>query len=107
MIRGGLMGILPLKFAIDACMARKGFYGLSFFGENYLTIDDVALLAAIPHPRIRVSTVGALRSIGIEPVRSGEYPHLSVRFEVNPSDDVLERLAAVFEDDIPNPSKSN
>ena len=106
-IRGGLMRIVTLRVAIDTCMVRLGFYGLSFFGDNDLAIDEVALHAALPNPRMRVSTVAALRSIGREPLRSGEYPHLSVRFEVSPSDDELERLVAVFDDAIPNPYQSN
>jgi hypothetical protein len=106
-IRGGLMVIITLRIAIDTCMERQKFYGLSFFGENGLSVDETARLAGIDNRRMRVSTVGAIRSAGFQPIRSGEYPHLSVRFEVVPTDDELERLVAVFDDDIPNPYQSN
>jgi hypothetical protein len=88
-IRGGLMVIITLRIAIDLCMARRKFYGLSFFGDNGLLVDETARLAGMANHRMRVSTVGGIRSAGFEPIRSGEYPHLSVRFEVIPTDDEL------------------
>jgi hypothetical protein len=52
---------------------------------------------------IRVSTVRRLRQIDREPFRSGAHPHLTIRFEMRPSDDELTRLAAAFDPPIPNP----
>ena len=89
--------------AIDACLARFGFYGLSFWGDDGLTVEQIVTLAALEHTMIRVSTVRRLRRIDLDPFRSGAYPHLTIRFEVSPSDDELSRLAAAFDPPIPNP----
>ena len=103
------MRIITLRVAIDTCMARRGFYGLSFFGDNDLDVEAITRLAAsnLDHGQIRLSTVGRIRGVGFDPYRSGEYPHLSVRFELNPTDDELERLVSAFDDPIPNPLKSS
>lgn len=63
-IRGGLMVIITLRIAIDLCMARRKFYGLSFFGDNGLLVDETARLAGMANHRMRVSTVGGIRSAG-------------------------------------------
>ena len=103
MIRGGLMGVPALRQSLETCRARLGFHGLSFWGENGMTVKEVCLLAPLRNFRIRVSTVGRLRSHGYEPVRSGVRPHLMVRFERPPTDEELWRLAHAFGPDIPNP----
>lgn len=103
LIRGGLMEIVTLRHAIETCRALRGFYGLSFFGDNGLSVDETARHAKLPNGRIRVSEVGRLRIVGHEPYRSGEYPHLTVRFEVSPTDEDLAELVEAFDADIPNP----
>lgn len=107
-VRGGLMRIPTLRYAVDLCKVRHDFYGLSFFGENDASLDAITRAAGsrLENGQIRMSTVGRMREVGFEPYRSGEYPHLSVEFQWNPSDDDLERLVAVFDEPIPNPLKA-
>ncbi len=102
-VRGGLMGVLALRQSLEACRARLGFKGLSFWGENGMTVKEICLQARLRNSRIRVSSVGRLRALGLEPYRSGPRPHLSVRFEGSPTDEELWRLARAFHPDIPNP----
>lgn len=97
------MGVLTLRQSPETCRARMGFYGLSFWGENGMTVKEICLQARMRNLRIRVSSVGRLRALGHEPYRSGSAPHLTVRFRVAPSDQDLWRLARAFDPDIPNP----
>jgi hypothetical protein len=102
------MQVVPMRFALDTCERRYGFYGLSFFGDNDLSVEQIVALAGsrLEHLRVRVSTVGQLRACGLEPFRSGEFPHLSVRFEVSPSDEELVELAEAFDPAISNPGRA-
>jgi hypothetical protein len=97
------MEVVPMRIALDTCRARHRFYGLSFWGENGLTIGEIVALAELEHLHIRVSTVGRLRAIGREPVRTRRPGHLSLRFEVSPSDEEVGELASAFDPPIPTP----
>lgn len=102
-IRGGLMEVASLRISVETCLRVEGFYGLSFFGADGLSIQQIATLAALPNGRIRVARMGALRGIGREPTPRGSFPHLSLEFPTSPTDVELEELAGVFGSDIPNP----
>lgn len=97
------MGVLALRRSVETCQARLGFHGLSFWGEDGLSVKEICLAARLRNRRIRVSTVGRLQARGYEPVRSGSRPHLTLRFDRVPTDEELWRLARVFDRDIPNP----
>lgn len=97
------MAIVTLRLALDTARAFVGFHGLSFYGENGLSVEQICFEAQLRHGRIRVSTVGRLRSLGLDPFRSGNFPHLSVRYASSPTDSDLEALVGVFDQDIPNP----
>lgn len=98
------MEVATLRIAVETCQERHGLYGLSFWGDNGLTLDEIATLAGLPQSRVRVSTVGVLRSAGLEPVRSGRHPHLTIKWGTSPTDDELESLARLFSEDVPNPA---
>jgi hypothetical protein len=102
-VRGGLMAIGSLRNAIRTAHAFLGSYGLSFYGENGLTVEQICFEAQLRHGRVRVSSVGRLRSAGLEPFRSGSRPHLTVRYETEPTDEELVALVGLFGEDIPNP----
>jgi hypothetical protein len=104
-VRGGHMELIPLRIAVDACMARHSFYGLSFFGDNGLSLERIVSLAGLEHTHVRVTTMGRLRAMGHEPARWGAYPHLSLRFEVSPTDGELVDLAGTFDEAIPSPGR--
>jgi hypothetical protein len=105
-LRGGLMGIPNLQTAIRTALVEDGYPELSFFGENGMSVDEVAdSVESLRHAQIMVSSVGRVRSVGFEPFRSPPPDlHLTVRFFAEPSDKDLEALRAAFDMPIPNPS---
>jgi hypothetical protein len=100
------MEIPLLVVSLRTAMLDDGFFELSFFGENDMTVDEICREAGLPNGKIRVSTVGALRGAGFDPFRCPPPPlHLCVRFDREPTDTVLERLREAFEDPLPNPHR--
>lgn len=102
-IRFGVMKLEDVKEAIDRCFSTLGFYGLSFYGENRLTVAEISALAKKPHTQIRKTKVGLLRSIGFDVRRRGRFPHLTMAFPDKPTDRQLKVLIGVFDDPEPNP----
>lgn len=102
-VRGGVMQITSLRSSLQTCKARMSFYGLSFWGDDRLTFEEICARARLRNLVVRTSTVGRLRSLGHEPRRSGRTPHLTVRFEVFPTDEELEGLVGAFDPPVPNP----
>lgn len=101
------MEITALRRSLETCKARKGFYGLSIWGENGLSFEEICARARLRNLFVRTSTVGRLRSRDLEPSRSGRSPHLTLSFEVFPSDAELERLVGAFDEPVPNPHPSD
>ena len=102
-IRLGLMRLQDLKASSQRSRTSQGFHALSFYGENGLAHDEVAALAEKPHPQMRRSRVGILRQAGFEIQRSGRFPHLTIVFGAEPTEEQLERLLAAFDEAEPNP----
>jgi hypothetical protein len=92
-----------LSRALDVCFERMGFFGLSLWGDNGLMFEEVCRLARLRNPRVRVSTVGRLRVLGLDPHRSGRYPHLTIKFVTRPSGGELVALIDAFGPPISNP----
>jgi len=103
-IRGGLMDFDDLRRAVDLCFDRRGIYGLSLAGEEGWSLERTAHEASIRNTRIRVSTVGRLRELGLEVVRSGRRPHLTLYFGHRPTEEELSLLDFAFDVPILNPS---
>jgi hypothetical protein len=100
------MELSKLVFSLKQAKIEDGFFELSFFGENDLTVDEICKEAGLRNGKIRVSRVGALRGAGFDPFRCPPPPlHLCVRFDSEPTDTVLERLRRAFEDPLPNPHR--
>jgi hypothetical protein len=105
-VRGGGMEIPLLVVSLRQEMIENGYFELSFYGENDMTVDEICKEVDLPHGTIRVSTVGALRQAGFDPFRCPPPPlHLCVRFDHEPTDTVLERLRGAFDDSLPNPHR--
>ncbi len=72
--------------------------GLSVFGADGMSVPT--LLAAVgdrlPHPVVRLSTAGALRSNGFEVVATQAEYHQSIWVSPYYTDDELERLTSLF-----------
>jgi hypothetical protein len=82
---------------------EEDFYNLCFWGDNNMTIEEIAKEAYIRHGQVRVSTIGKLRALGHEPFRSDPWPHLTVMFEWQPTDDQIEELVGAFDPPVQNP----
>ena len=52
-VRFGLMARADVTTSIRRCRAIRGFHGLSFFGENDMTIEEIAAVAGAPHRWLR------------------------------------------------------
>lgn len=102
-LRYGLMELPHLRDAVERCKIVRKFYGLSFFGENGLTVEEIALAAPSPHNWVRVAAYGALREAGFRLRRDGAGNHLVLRFEGNPTDSELRRLVKLFDEPQENP----
>lgn len=102
-VRFGLMRVPDLAMAALRSLAARDHYGLSFFGENDLTLDQIAFEAQLPHRWLFTSTCGAVRSLGYTLRREGARNHLVLRFFAEPAPQELEALRRVFDGPIPNP----
>jgi hypothetical protein len=102
-VRFGLMRLADLHAAALRSMTIRGHYGLSFFGENGLTVEDLALEACLPHRWLFTSTCGRVRSLGYTLRREGARNHLVLRFLSKPTEAELQALARVFDGPWPNP----
>lgn len=102
-IRFGVMRLDNLRDATSLCYGSLSFYGLSFYRENGLSPDEIALLARKPHRLMRKARVGEIRKGGFGIERWGRFPHLTLQLELRPTDDELKRLAALFGDPEANP----
>jgi len=88
---------------VSLCHEAQGFYGISFYGDNDLALDEVCRLAGKPNRELRTSTVERLRGAGFKLERRGRYPHLTLRFEAEPSDEELRAVEAEFDPPRKNP----
>jgi hypothetical protein len=85
---------------------EHGEFAISVFSAPGLDIEQLALLADQPHPKIRISTAGRVRAAGYEIVRSEEEAlgHADVKLPSEPTDDMLDALRSAFDDPEPNPA---
>lgn len=100
---------LSLRNALQTSWVETGNYELSFFAANDLSVREIAAAAQrpiprLPHAKVRVSTIGQMRSLGLEPFPEGLFPHVVIRFQISPSDNQLMELAGAFGDPIANPA---
>ncbi len=102
-VRYGLMELDHLREAVQTCNEVRGFPGLSFFGANGLTVEEIAAAARRPHRWLRTSTYGSLRKAGYRLAREGRDNHLVLRFEQVPTDAELRRLVGLFDAPRGNP----
>lgn len=102
-VRFGLMAVSSLRDSVGRCHATRGLYALSFFGENRMTVEEIARAAAAPHRWMRTTTHGALAALGHRLTREGPNNHLMLRFGREPSDADLEALTALFDAPRRNP----
>ena len=94
----------PLWESLGLGLELDGFYNLSFWGDDLLdSVERVTEVSPIPNARVRVARLGSVRSLGYDPYPSEPWPHITVRFEEEPTDNDLDDLVALFGSPIPNP----
>ena len=97
------MRVQDLAVACDRCYAVRGLYGLSFFGENDLTLDEIVAAGGAPHRWVRCTRYGNLREAGYRLRRDGPNNHLLLTFPRRPSKRKLSVLRGLFDPALPNP----
>ena len=88
-------------------MAEQGLdeWAISVFAFPGLDADEIAMHAPIRNGKIRVTTVGALRSASYDVTPSPwVHPlHADLRFTSEPTDEDFETLREIFEPPRPHP----
>ena len=46
------MDLQTLRHSLEACMVERGFYGLSFWGENGLSFEAICRAAGLRNLRV-------------------------------------------------------
>ena len=105
-VRGGVLaGIPQVVESFVSCEARWGFYAISVFGADGLSMKQV--IARNPnlqdYRKVRISTAGRIRSAGFSVVPTFDPDHQSIKFPVCPSDMQVEDLVSVFDPPVANP----
>ena len=67
-VRGGLMLLTDLVLSAQSHFDTKGFYALSVYSTPGRAVDEIAVGVPLRHSKIRVSTVGRVRSAGYDVV---------------------------------------
>lgn len=102
-VRFGLMELPHVRDAVEKCFVVRKYYGLSFFGENDLSVEEIAREAGAPQNWLRVTSYGALRTAGYRLRRQGARNHLTLRLNDKPSDEELKALIRLFDEPEENP----
>ncbi len=102
LVRGGLMSLPVLRLAAEVTAEKLGSPGVSVFGGEGWTLEDVLAQASIPHAQVRVTSAGRLRAAGFEVEKTLGAGHYTVWLP-DVEDDTLSRLADAFDSPRPNP----
>jgi hypothetical protein len=106
-MRGGMMTLENLRTNAEAHFDEFGEYGLSVFSVPGMSVQELALLANRPNRTMRVSTCARIRAVGYLIVRSEEEGgpgHADIKLPEEPTDEILQVIADVFDDPEPNPA---
>lgn len=87
-----------LTNAIDHNLEHPGEWAISVASLPGATADDIAGQSPYPGRWMRVSTVGEVRALGHDVVRSGKPPHADLILASEPTEEVWEDLRGVFEE---------
>ena len=104
-VRGGVMELAVLETNAQTHYDEFGEYALSVYSLPDRSADEIALLASLPHAKIRVSTVGRLREAGYPVVPSPGPPgHADLELPHPPTEGDWRVLDALFDPPRPNPA---
>jgi hypothetical protein len=73
----------------------RGQWAISVFSASEQTKAEICRAAEIPHPKIRVSTVGEVRRLGYDVVPTDAF-HADLRLDRQPDEETWERLRSAF-----------
>lgn len=104
-VRGGLGKQGDLQRAAEKAKRLQGKYVVSACCAEGCTPEETAELAGrrLPHPEMRVASVGALREAGFAVEPDGRKPHVSIKLPEPFADDDWQRFDEQFDPPIPNP----
>jgi hypothetical protein len=110
-VRGGVMGSGSMLRNAETSFADPGcgLWSLSVWSYPDMTADEIVREAkqvmpeTLPQGKIRVSTVGKLRSAGFELVAMPERGHYSLVVPPEPGEPIWDHLRELFDEPIPNP----
>jgi hypothetical protein len=104
------MELPGLHNSVETGYRKDGYYSLSFFGENGLTMKEIIAQAQVAYPgalrngKVRLTTVADfVHKTGQMPYRKGRRPHLEFRFATKPTDDELLEIEGIFGPVLDNP----
>lgn len=99
MVRGAPITLDLLRSSARRPLKRHGFYGVSMFAFPGCDADEVARRARIPHDEICEARAGEIEDEGFEIRRtSPNAGHFSLVFDVDPSDEDLQKVLRLFEE---------
>jgi hypothetical protein len=73
-----------------------GFYGISVFSEDSLSVGELVQAGEVPHPYVQCSTVARLHDAGFDVLPTFRAPHCSVKLSDETPDDQLEEVCRVL-----------
>ena len=101
------MNLTDMIDSVELEHEASGRWGLSVACLAGRSVEEIVARqfnrAPLRHPKIRVSTVGAIRAAGADVVRSGQPPHALVLFDHEPTTEDWATLVAAFAPAEPNP----
>jgi hypothetical protein len=104
-VRLGLSAPDTLRKTALAHFDDHGEFAISVVSLPHATVDELAHLAGLPHPRLRTTTVGAIRAVGFDVVPDEPPPgHALITLPRLPADEDYAAIADVFGPPEPNPA---
>ena len=83
----------------------SGTLGISAVSRPDMTADEIAFLGEIPHPKLRETTVGALRAAGYDVIPDEPPPgHALITLPAIPADEDYVAISDLFGPTRPNPA---
>jgi hypothetical protein len=103
-VRGGLSAPRTLHRTALEHFDKHGLFAISAASLPDMSADELAAVAQLPHPRIRETTVGAIRRAGHDVVPDEPPPaHALITLPRLPTDDDYMTIADLFGPPRPNP----
>lgn len=101
-VRGGVMLSGDLKTNAETHNGvHRGEWALSVGAANDLDAREICDQATfIRNKQVRLSTVGAIRSLGFDVRPSGRFPHADLHLDREPDEELWAELRSVFDNPI-------